>query len=353
MKNYVLIGFVLFGLILSAAACSGTPDDGITEYTVTFDTNGGIPASIPSITVKSGEGMGSQYPQNPSKEGFNFGGWWDGTVRYIKSTPITTDLELIGKWNKKEPQLPPEPPEPELTAREKLLKKIEDNWQELGYSEKPVKYMALTYDDGPSQYSEQLLNILAEKQVRATFFLIGSNVASWPAVVRRMRDEGHEAANHSQGYDSLGSSTLAACETSLQSCTDAIYNATNTDGNPVTPKFFRPPNLSKGTNLYTACRNKDFPIIEGTLSNDYSGGGNAGSAQNQANAIINGAREWLIALNHDPNSGTPANILAAAPLMIDGLRAKGYYLLTVSELLVMREGTLTPGKVYNDFANVP
>jgi len=89
------------------------------------------------------------------------------------------------------------------------------------------------------------------------------------------------------------------------------------------------------------------------LSNDYNGGNNAGSAQNQANAIINGARDWLIVLNHDPASGVQDNILAAVPLMIDGLRAKGYYLLTVSELLIMREGTLTSGKVYNDFATVP
>ena len=345
MKNSVLVVFVLFGLIFSAAACDG-PETGGPDifHTVAFNTDGGVPASIPSITVKSGEGMGSQYPQNPTKEGFNFGGWRDGTKSYSNITPITTDLALTARWNKKETV---------LTAREKLLKEIEDTWQDLGYSEKPVKYMALTYDDGPSQYSEDLLNILAGKQVRATFFVIGSNVASRPAVVRRMRDEGHEIANHSQGYSSLGSLTVDACETSLQSCADAIYDATNTDGNPVTPSFFRPPNLDKGPNLYTACENKGLPIIEGTLSNDYSNGSNAGSAQNQANAIINGAREWLIALNHDPASGTPANILAAVPLMIDGLRANGYYLLTLSELLIMRDGTLTPGKVYNDFANVP
>jgi len=348
MKNYAFpFIFALVGVFILSAACDDGPETGEPKpepdvfHTVAFNTNGGSPDSIPSITIKSGSTMSSKYP-NPTKEGYKFGGWWDGTTEYKRNTPISADLELIATWN-------------ELTAREKLLKEIDDTWEELGYSEKPVKYMALTYDDGPSQYSEQLLNILADKQVRATFFVIGRNVASLPAIVRRMRDEGHEIANHSQDYDSLGTSTstLAVCETSIQDCTDAIYNATNTDNKPVTPQFFRPPNLSKGPNLYAACVNKNLPIIEGTLSEDYSSGINAGSAEAQANAIINGAREWLIALNHDPASGTPANILAAVPLMIDGLREKGYYLLTVSELLIMREGTLTPGKVYNDFETVP
>ena len=115
------------------------------------------------------------------------------------------------------------------------------------------------------------------------------------------------------------------------------------------PCLFRPPYLSKGDNLITICKNKGFPIIEGLSSKDYLSGKNSGSAEDQVQTIIDSARDWLIALNHDPQSGIPENILKAIPLMIDGLRAKGYYLLTVSEMLAMKGGSLIPGEVYDGF----
>jgi len=272
-------------------------------------------------------------------------------ITFLIGATVGAFLACTGSPESKNPYKPTE--ESTVKTRETILKEIEDTWRELGYSEKPVKYLALTYDDGPSQYSEQLLDILAEKKVRAAFFLIGNNIGSRQAVVRRMRDEGHEIANHSRSHKPLGNAPREDCETEIQDCTDAIFNATNADGKPVRPAFFRPPNLSKGGGLYAACEKMGFPIIEGALSGDYNGGSNAASARDQANAIIVGARNWLIALNHDPQSGNPDNILAAVPLMIDGLRADGYYLLTVGELLIMRGCGLTPGKVYNDFENVP
>lgn len=235
-------------------------------------------------------------------------------------------------------------------TRESILAEIDGNWQSLGYSQKPVNYMALTYDDGPSPQSSQLLSALAAKNAKATFFLIGSRVNERPELVRTMRDAGHELANHSFSHSSMGSMTLAGAEAEIQGCTDAIYNATNADGKPVRPKFFRAPNLNYGTNLYTACENKYFALIGGHSTADYNGGANANSSQAIADAQINNAKEWQIALCHDPYSGVTANILAAVPLMIDGLRAQGYYFLTLSELLIMRNaGALTPGKVYVDF----
>jgi peptidoglycan/xylan/chitin deacetylase (PgdA/CDA1 family) len=168
-----------------------------------------------------------------------------------------------------------------------------------------------------------------------------------------MRDEGHEIANHSRSHIHLGNASPERCETEIQQCSDAIYNATSADGKPVIPAFFRPPYLSKGGNLLAICARKGLPLIEGISSKDYQSGENSGSAQAQAAAIINSARNWLIALNHDPCSGNPACILEALSLMADGLRALGYYPVTVSELLALREGTLMPGKVYTDFEDVP
>jgi peptidoglycan/xylan/chitin deacetylase (PgdA/CDA1 family) len=240
---------------------------------------------------------------------------------------------------------------PDPITREAILAEVESKWVSMGYSEKPTKYMALTYDDGPSAYSQQLLDALAAKDAKATFFLIGNRVNQRPEVVRAMRDAGHELANHSYSHESMGSMSTSDAEQEIQDCSDAIYNATNGGGSPVYPKFFRAPNLNYSSNLYAACANNDFPLIGGQSTGDYYSGPNAGSAQSIANAQINYVKEWQIALCHDPNSGTPANILDAVPLMIDGLRAKGYYLLTLSELLVMRNSGASPepGSVYVDF----
>jgi peptidoglycan/xylan/chitin deacetylase (PgdA/CDA1 family) len=239
-------------------------------------------------------------------------------------------------------------------TRESILAEINGKWQSMGYSQKPTKYMALTYDDGPSQRSEELLAALAAKNAKATFFLIGNRISGKEAVVRAMRDAGHELANHSFSHNPMGSLSVTDAETEIQNCTDAIYNATNSDDKPVTPKFFRAPNLNYGANLYTACINKGFALIGGHSTSDWNGGTTYQDPQAMADAQINNAKPWQIALSHDPNSGIPANILAAVPLMIDGLRAQGYYLLTLSELLIMRNaGALTTGKVYVDFASIP
>ncbi|HEU4679198.1 MAG TPA: polysaccharide deacetylase family protein, partial [Terrimicrobiaceae bacterium] len=57
----------------------------------------------------------------------------------------------------------------------------------------PGMYIAMTFDDGPSaQLTPKLLDILKERGIKATFFLVGKNVAEYPDIVRRMVDEGHE-----------------------------------------------------------------------------------------------------------------------------------------------------------------
>ena len=236
-----------------------------------------------------------------------------------------------------------------MKTRDLFLEEIENNWKTLGYTSKPDKFMALTYDDGPSDFTEDLLKILKEKNVKATFFVIGNNVNQRPVVTRRIRDEGHELANHSQGHPSMGELPIDDSVSQIESCNEAIYLATNADGKPVKPVLFRPPNLSKGENLFSACVKMGFPLIEGTLSYDYVRGHNSGSGEAQANAILDNADNWNIALNHDPRSGKPEEILKAVSLMIDGLRAKGFYLLTVSELITLSGVNAEPGKVYQDF----
>jgi hypothetical protein len=64
--------------------------------------------------------------------------------------------------------------------------------------------LALTFDDGPSQFTNQLLDTLAQNNVRATFFVVGSRVRHHPEVMERMMREGHVIANHSFNHARLG-----------------------------------------------------------------------------------------------------------------------------------------------------
>jgi peptidoglycan/xylan/chitin deacetylase (PgdA/CDA1 family) len=65
------------------------------------------------------------------------------------------------------------------------------------------KVVALTYDDGPSLHTGELLAILRKYEVRATFFLLGKNGETHPALVRQIHEEGHELGNHSYSHQPL------------------------------------------------------------------------------------------------------------------------------------------------------
>jgi peptidoglycan/xylan/chitin deacetylase (PgdA/CDA1 family) len=243
-----------------------------------------------------------------------------------------------------------------IRTRDEIEQEINSTWAALGYTVKPTKYIALTYDDGPTEKSQDMLDALEANNLRATFFIIGNKISARPEVLRAMRDAGHELANHSWSHPGQGwaeSKSFAEIEAELQQCTDAIYAATSVDGKPVLPRYFRSPNVSYSANLTTVCTSKGFPLMHGASTQDYNGGANSTSAQVIANKILSDASEWGIILSHDPASGNAANILGAIPLVVAGLRERGYYPLTLNEMLVMRNGTLLAGKRYDTFVSVP
>ena len=89
-----------------------------------------------------------------------------------------------------------------------------------------TKRAFLTFDDGPSSNTTQILDILNERGIKATFFVLGSNVEKNPEIVKRMYDEGHFIANH--GYSHVYSSIYQSPETVLEEynrCNQAVRDA--------------------------------------------------------------------------------------------------------------------------------
>src|SRR5437588_3914378 len=98
-------------------------------------------------------------------------------------------------------------------------------------------YIAMTFDDGPSvKLTPKLLDLLAAHHIKATFFLIGENVAEHPEIVAREVREGHEIANHSWSHPNLAKMSDDGVRGQLRKTEDAIRSAI---GNR--PTLMRPP----------------------------------------------------------------------------------------------------------------
>jgi peptidoglycan/xylan/chitin deacetylase (PgdA/CDA1 family) len=217
---------------------------------------------------------------------------------------------------------------------------ISDHWQEYGYSEKPGKYLALSFDDGPCPLSSYggtaaLLGVLAQQKVKATFFVIGQNVRDNKTSAQAIFAAGHELGNHSNAWDSLGSAQTGTIESNLKSASNAIKEVTGRD-----PRLFRAPNLNHGTNLSQACKDMGMALIDGSTHNDWPGN----SANIKTSVLANPYDGGIIILHE--NNTSQGNTLAVLPEIIGGLREKGFWLMPVSELAIVKEKTLQAGVRY-------
>ena len=97
--------------------------------------------------------------------------------------------------------------------------------------------VALTYDDGPHvKYSEQILDLLEEKGVKATFFIMGQSAEEYPEIVKRMTDEGHIVGNHTYSHLQLTSGNHEKFQNELVKTNEILYNITGEE-----VAFIRPP----------------------------------------------------------------------------------------------------------------
>src|SRR5258706_7997578 len=96
--------------------------------------------------------------------------------------------------------------------------------------------VALTFDDGPSEETEAILDVLKEYGIKATFFMIGTQVETFPDVARRVVSEGHEIGNHSLSHSIFLYQRPLRTRREMEGSQDIIGAITG-----VTPKIARPP----------------------------------------------------------------------------------------------------------------
>ena len=191
------------------------------------------------------------------------------------------------------------------------------------YVEEP--YIAITFDDGPhATLTPKLLDMLAARRIKATFFVVGQCVADLPEIVKRAAREGHEIASHSWSHPNLGKMSDEAVRSQLQRTDDAIKAAIGTR-----PTVMRPP-YGSITPRQKSWIHDEFgykTIIWDVDPFDWKRPG----VNVVRDRIVNQTKPGSIILVHDIH---PASV-EAMPSTFDQLLAKGFKFATVSELLAM------------------
>jgi peptidoglycan/xylan/chitin deacetylase (PgdA/CDA1 family) len=196
-----------------------------------------------------------------------------------------------------------------------------------------AKCIALTFDAGPSENSARLLDILKEKQVPATFFLLGKrHIEKYPELVERMAAEGHEVASHTWDHKILTRIPPAQIRDELERTDNAIERITGER-----PTLMRPPQGRTDDEVHKICRELGLAeVLWSVTAKDYA---TTDSALITKRVLAQATRDGIILL-HDLYQGT----VPAVPGIIDALKERGYVFVTVPQLLA--PGKAEPGKVY-------
>lgn len=203
------------------------------------------------------------------------------------------------------------------------------------------KWVALTFDDGPNgALTGRLLDGLAERDVKVTFFVCGYRVAEYPAALRRIAAEGHEIGLHSEKHDYMQKMDYEAVLDDLTRCRAEVAECCGTQA-----RLFRPPGGLYSEAVLRASGELGLSVILWSVDpEDWD----AAKAATVLPTIRREVFPGSVILMHDLHESS----VDAALTAIDELRAQGYRFCTVSELAAHAGTPLRAGNVYSSFPAV-
>jgi peptidoglycan/xylan/chitin deacetylase (PgdA/CDA1 family) len=192
--------------------------------------------------------------------------------------------------------------------------------------------VALTFDDGPSEWTPPILDVLAEHRAQATFFLLGEHVLQLPETAARIARDGHEVGCHAFDHVDLAELPAQSIREQLTRARDAISSATG-----VEPRLFRPPYATPSPRVARAAAAVSLAptILRDVDPADWR----ADDADSVTSLVLDGVRSGSIVCLHDGvpqgNRGTADRTVtvAAVARLVPELQARGFDLVTVSDLL--------------------
>ncbi len=187
----------------------------------------------------------------------------------------------------------------------------------------PGMYVALTFDDGPSSaYTPKVLDILKRHGAKGTFFVLGSNAKRCSSIVSRAASEGHEIGVHTWSHINMARSSMEKIDSEVSRTAEVIRSITGKS-----PAVMRPPygavNARIVNHMYDRYGMRS--ILWDVDTQDWRRPG----VSTVVSRAVNRAKPGSIILVHDIHAST----LAAIEGIVTGLQARGYTLVTVSELL--------------------
>ncbi|WP_414753136.1 polysaccharide deacetylase family protein [Anabaena sp. CCY 9910] len=245
-------------------------------------------------------------------------------VTFPKNQPVIVTQDLPVTPN--QPQSPPPPKLDKLTFtvpipyQGKTVYKVQTNSNE--------KVISLTFDDGPWQKTTpEILEILKQNQIKATFFWVGQAIQANPDIAKRVVAEGHAIGNHTwhHWYRRMNEATA---KSEIERTSDLIYKTTG-----VKTHLFRPPGGVLNNGLAAYAKSQKNAVVMWSLT----------SADTDPRAkpevfvknVVKGAKPGYIVLMHD-GGGDRQRTVKALPQIISGLKQQGYKFVTVPELLEMK-----------------
>lgn len=189
--------------------------------------------------------------------------------------------------------------------------------------------VSITFDDGPNPHATPLiLDVLLRAKVRATFFVLGRHADRWPHLVRRMADEGHQLGNHGYWHRKLHRRGPGYVRDDLARGTDAIERVAP----GARPRHFRAPHGFRSPWVTPIARGLGQRTVGWSLGVWDSARPGAGEIARRA---LRGVKAGSILLLHDGDGYDPdgdrRQTAEALPLIIDGLRDRGFRFATLPD----------------------
>ena len=195
------------------------------------------------------------------------------------------------------------------------------------YYKKENSYMkiALTFDDGPHpRYTAQILDVLDQYNIKATFFVVGVNAHYYSDTLESVIKRGHEIGNHTYTHPHVSCLNTSTLTQEVERCESTIYGITD-----YKTKLFRPPEGMIDADVRTVLRNLDYKVILWDIdTRDWAHESPENICENVVSSITSGD----IILMHDyvsHNSPTVEAIKLFIPILIE----KGYKFVVISELI--------------------
>lgn len=199
-----------------------------------------------------------------------------------------------------------------------------------------TKYVALTFDDGPSGvFTERLLDGLYDRGAKGTFLLCGYRVAQYPDLTQRIFDEGHEIGIHGYSHKTMKGMSRRTIAQEIMD-TQALLPP------GCQPRFLRPPGGFLSDPVVEVAQARGLPILKWSVDpRDWATNDTAAIET----AVLDRIQDGDIVLLHDMSQSS----VDAALSIVDQLLEEDFEFVTVSELVRIRQAKLIPGREYTAF----